>query len=327
METSSKFYILVTPEVDDEFLELMIPLMESRFEWIRVDPSGDRKEFHKQLRTADYYITKNKDLGDTEYKIASNLKLLQLPIAGYDAVNLSRAKKYGVPVANNGGANAVSVAEHFFLLVLALYRHLLNHHNSVMDGSWINLKHSNLEMAGKELGIVGLGHVGRQVAMRAQAFQMKIAYYDIIRPDSIYEEKYSLTYKPLKTLLRDSDIVTYHVPLTSKTKNMINEKSLRLMKSTSVLINTSRGEIQDEDAIYDCLSQGRILGAGLDVFKEEPLPRDSKLLTLHNVIFTPHAGPSYETRFKAAWNVVENIRRIVNGKQPLYLAVDYESIA
>ncbi|MBU1052665.1 MAG: hypothetical protein KKC46_02410 [Proteobacteria bacterium] len=326
MELQNKFYILVTPEVDDEFVELMVPLLDSRFEWIRVDPLGDSEGFYNHLKKADCYITKNKDLGDTEYKIAGNLKLFQLPIAGYDAVNLCRAQKYGIPVANNGGANAVSVAEHFFLLTLALYRHLLNHHNSVMDGSWINLKHSNLEMAGKELGIVGLGNVGRQVAIRAQAFQMNIAYYDIIRPDPAFEKKYGLTYKPLEILLQDSDIVTYHVPLTSKTRNMINEVSLGSMKSTCVLINTSRGEIQDEDAIYDCLSQGRLLGAGLDVFNEEPLPRDSKLLTLGNVIFTPHAGPSYETRFKAARNVVENIRRIVSGNTPVNLAVDYESI-
>jgi phosphoglycerate dehydrogenase-like enzyme len=324
--TLSPFTVLVTPEIDDELYNLLVKYgkVSLNLHWIRLLSNYTTEEFYSSVSTADCYISKTRDLSDKEYLAAKKLKLIQIPIAGYDGIDLSRAAKYGIPVANNGGANAVSVAEHVFLLALALYRHLLIHHCSVMDGSWINLKNKNLEMAGKTLGIIGLGHIGKQVAIRGKAFQMRVIYYDIRRPDPAFEKKYTLEFKSFNNVMRESDIVTFHVPLTSKTNYMVNYDSLGLMKRSGIIINTSRGEVQDEEALYYFLSNGKIRGAGLDVFNQEPLQKDSPLLLLKNVVLTPHAGPSFETKFRASRNVIANIKRVYDGEKPINLVIDYD---
>lgn len=205
------------------------------------------------------------------------------------------------------------------MLVLCTYRKLLFHHCAVTQGPWVNRKYDNIEMYGKRIGIVGLGNVGKQVAQRAYGFGMDVVYNDIIRPDPEFERKYSLQYLSFEDLLATSDIVTFHVPLTSRTENMINNASLCLMKKGSVLINTSRGKVQDENALYEALASGRLKGAGIDVFRTEPLPRDSKLLLLDNVVLTPHNGPSKETQDRVLDTMVNNIRRIENGYIPNHI--------
>ena len=317
--------ILVCPDIYDKHIKQLKQLSNPGFEWIRTDFINRNNSFQSELSSAHCIVSRT-DLVEEDYKSANNLKLFQLPIAGYDQIDLKMAKKYRIPVANNGGANAISVAEHVFLLMLSIYRHLLIHHNSVVDGSWINLKHSNWELCGKTMGIMGLGKIGKEVAKRAFAFGMNVIYFDIRRAESEFEKEYHVEYKTSDEVLTESDIITYHVPLTSKTEQMINKNSLSLMKPSSVLINTSRGEIQDEEALADILIQEKIFGAGLDVFAKEPLPQNSPLSNLKNVVLTPHAGPSYETQQKLVENISCNINRISVGKQPLNLAVDYEDL-
>ncbi len=313
------FNILVTSEIDEQTMERFAQRGKSHFQWTRVVDSLPYEEFLHLLSSTDCYITKNRDLCDSEYEIAKELKLFQLPISGYDKIDLERAKRYGVPVANNGGANAISVSEHVFLLILAIYRNFLIHHNSVVDGTWINLKYSNLEMAKKTIGIIGLGNIGKEVAKRACAFQMNVIYNDILPPDPAFNDKYNLKYMSFENVMKKSDIVTFHVPLNSDTKNMICEESLRLMKPKAVLINAARGSIQNEDDLYKVLSKKQILGAGLDVFNREPLPLDSPLLTLENVVFTPHSGPSYESQFRMIDNVIGNLARVAQGENPTFI--------
>ena len=318
------FNVLVWADIYDKHLELLKEYSPPAFKWIRMDFKNKPVNFRDLLETADCIVTKT-DLDEKNYEYASRLKLIQLPISGYDKFDIPKIRSRGIEIANTGGANAVSVAEHVFLLVLSNYRHLLFHHNSVMDGSWVNLKHRNREMYGKTLGIVGLGNVGREIAKRAYGFGMDVMYYDIKRPAAKFESAYNLIYAEFEALLAASDIVTFNVPLTPKTRKMINAESLALMKNGAVLINTSRGEIQDEDEIYRVLADRKLSGAGLDVFLTEPLDRQSPLLTLNNIVLTPHAGPSYETQFRMVESVVKNIVRVYEGQEAQNRVIDYNN--
>jgi len=211
-----------------------------------------------------------------------------------------------------------------FLLVLNLYRQFLYHNKAIMEGPWENKKYLNLEMFGKTIGIVGLGKCGKEVAKRAKAFGMKVIYYDIHR-DFSFETSYDVEFIDYNDLLSISDIVTYHVPLTHKTKNMINEKTLVLMKDSSLLINVARGEIQNETDLYNSLEKKKIRGAGIDVFKQEPIQRESPLLTLSNVILTPHCAPSLESTYRMRDNILHNVIKIFKGEKPDFRVIDYDA--
>jgi phosphoglycerate dehydrogenase-like enzyme len=317
------FVILVSSDFYDPFADKLAALGEPRFVWKRLSYPKRPDDFLDLLTDADVAISRQ-DLSEEQYAIAPRLKLLQLPTAGYDHIDLKRAARHGVFVGINGGANAISVAEHTMMLILCLNRQLLFHHNAVVNGPWVNRKHECLELFGKTLGIVGLGHVGKQVAMRARAFGMEVIFNDIRRDAPDFEKQYELTFAPFEQLLAVSDVVSFHVPLTDKTRNMINARTLGLMRPDGLLINTSRGGTQDEDALSTALASGRLRGAGLDVFNTEPLPRDSALLTLGNVVLTPHSGPSLETLGRVVSNMAVNINNVSRGMPPQFVAVDLD---
>jgi phosphoglycerate dehydrogenase-like enzyme len=243
--------------------------------------------------------------------------------AGYDKIDLEKAGQYKVRIANNNGENAVSVAEHVLMLIFALYRRLLFHHHSVTNGPWKNLKHTNRELSGKTLGIYGLGHVGKALAQRASALGVKVQYFDILRQFEA-EKKWRLKYVFPEDLLKSSDIISYHVPKTKFTRKIINHNSLKQMRPDALLINTSRGDVQDETAIYEALSSGQISGAGIDVFEVEPLPENSPLRKLKNVVLTPHSSPDMESYIRTIRNALDNLIRVSKFEEPQSLAVDYE---
>ncbi len=320
------FTVLVTADVYDKFLDrLLVGGEPGAVRWVRVDFARRPDEFPALLEAADAIIARS-DLTEAEYARARRLKLLQVPSAGYDKVDVARARRFGVTVANNGGANAISVAEHVFLLVLAIYRNFLVHHRSVVDGSWVCLKHRNLELADKLLGIVGLGRIGREVAVRARAFAMRVQYFDLRRAPEV-ERRHGVAYVAYERLMRESDVVTFHVPLTSRTRRMADRESLGWMKRGAVLVNTARGGVVDEAALAEALAEGRLLGAGLDVFATEPLPRDSGLLGLDNVVFAPHAGPSHESQFRMIEHVIDNVLRVARGEGPDAVVRDEDDVA
>lgn len=314
---SSEFNILVSADYYDQFLERFQHLGEPHYNWQRMSWPERDSRLPGLLADVDAIISRM-NLLDEDYLAANRLKLFQVPTSGYDHIDLQCASRHGVLVANNGGANAISVSEHVFMLILCIYRRLIFHHHAVTRGPWVNRKYENIELYGKRIGIVGLGNVGKQVAIRASCFGMDVVYYDIIRPDPEFERKYSLDFKSFQELLCISDIVTFHVPLTELTEKMINSHSLGLMKKGAVLINTSRGKVQDEEALYEALTSGKLKGAGIDVFRTEPLPLDSKLLLLDNVVLTPHNGPSKETQDRVLEVMVSNIRRVEQGLRPWY---------
>ena len=256
------------------------------------------------------------------YRAAPRLKLVQLLSAGYDAVDLEAARAAGVPVANNGGANAISVAEHALMLMLAVARRLVWQHGGVSGGRWRGNGPAPrmYELFGKTLGIIGLGTIGKKVARLARAFGMHVEYYDIARLSEEVEDALGVRFRLLRELLRRADVVSLHVPLNASTQAMIGAGELALMKSSAILINTARGAVIDERALCAALSAGNIFGAGIDVFDPEPPRADSALLALPNVVLTAHfAGPTWDNHVARFRNAFDNVERVERGEAALWV--------
>jgi len=233
-------------------------------------------------------------------------------------------RELDIPCANNGGANSRAVADQAVLLMLALYRRLLVAVESTRVGTWsLPIDGENtFEMAGKLVGILGMGNIGAQVARRVQGFDAVVQYHDLNRLS--VEREREATAVSLEELFRTSDIVTCHAPLTPGTRHIVNAERLSLMKPTSILINTSRGALVDEAALIDALQRGEIAGAGLDVFEEEPLTPDNALLRMDHVVATPHsAGTTWDTWSRRAEFAYANIERVHGGESPLAVAVEF----
>jgi glyoxylate reductase/D-3-phosphoglycerate dehydrogenase len=250
---------------------------------------------------------------------ANRLKLVQLMSAGYDRFNLDGARAARLPVAVNGGANAIAVAEHAIMLILSALKHvhLLDH--AVRNGGWRNSRRV-YELYHSTVGIVGMGRIGQEVAKRLAGWEATIIYYDPFRLSAEREQELGVSYVSLEALLRQADAVTVHVPLNAATRNLIDAESLSMMKPTAVLVNTARGGLVDEKALAVALRDGQILGAGLDVLSEEPPPLDHPLLELQNVILTPHsAGPTWQSFPRRFANCFANIERVQSGAPPLWV--------
>ena len=242
------------------------------------------------------------------------VRLLQLLSAGYDRLDLDALASANIPVANNGGANAQTVAEHAVLLMLAVLKQLPDHHNALVEGEWIGLTRgtSLKELCEKQVGIVGLGKSGAKVARMVAAFGAKPVYADVIEHDV------DLPRMSLDQLLETSDIVTIHTPLTPETKGFIDAGALDRMPSHAVLINTSRGDVVDEAALIEKLTAGQLGGVGLDVFDAEPWPADSvwpALCRAHgNIVITPHvAGTTLDTWWRRLAFAYGNFERVARG--------------
>ena len=317
------FKVLVNSEYEILFNNLKAEAPDS-FELTLVDFSAPDEKLNSLLCTTDAIIGQV-DLSDSQYESAKRLRIIQTLSAGFDRIELAKAMHYNVMIATNNGANAISVAEHVLMLIFALYRQLLFHHQSVTNGPWKNLKHTNKELAGKTLGIFGLGRIGKALAQRAVALGVKVQYFDVVR-QSEAEKEWGLKYLFPEELLSSSDIISYHLPKTSFTHHLINRNSLRKMRPDALLINSSRGYIQDENAIYEALTSGQISAAGLDVFEVEPLPENSPLRKLENVVLTPHSAPDNESLILAVRNALDNLLRVSNGNEPQSIAVDHEEV-
>jgi phosphoglycerate dehydrogenase-like enzyme len=255
------------------------------------------------------------------YTDAPHLKLVQMLSAGYDKADLNAARKSKVPLCNNGGANSVAVSEHALLLMLAVSRRLITQHSNVTAGRW----HGNApptvhELRNRVLGIIGLGTIGKKVARLARAFSMQVHYYDIARLKEEQEDALGVRFRLLPEILRGSDIISLHVPLNDSTHHMIGAPELAVMKKSAIIVNTSRGPVIDEKAMTEALSAGRLFGAGLDVFDEEPTPADNPLLKLDNVVLTAHlAGPTFESNITLLRNGFDNVQRVARGEPALWV--------
>jgi len=250
----------------------------------------------------------------------------QLPVigsagVGYDAVDLAAAAEHGIAVTITPGTNQDAVAEHTFTLMLALVKNLITQHAGTVAGRWP--RQANLPLRGRALGIAGLGRIGKAVAVRGAAFGMTLLAYEPY-PDAAFVRQYRVTLVPLERLLAESDFLSLHLPLTAESKHLINRATLARMKPTAFLINTARGGLVCEADLYEALRTGRLAGAGLDVFEQEP-PGASPLFGLDNVVVTPHAaGVDLQSRDDMALSAAQAIVSLLRGDWPTEKVVNPE---
>ncbi len=280
--------------------------------------SGQRSEVLSKLPDADFVIVTNMD--KEMIAAAPKLKLIQMAGVGVDGVDLEAATRAGIPVAQTVQGTIIGVAEHTLLLMLALYKHLVELDASVRRGEWPvwQFRPSSYTLSGKTVGILGLGRIGREVAKRCRGFGTQVCYFDEIKIAVSLERELGVQFLPLNELLSNSDIVSLHVPLTPQTRHFFGETQFRRMKPSAIFINTARGEIVDETALIRALQEGWIAGAGLDVLALEPPDPTNPLLRMRNTIFSPHiATGTRDSIIQKTHTACENFLRVLSGDRPI----------
>lgn len=281
--------------------------------------TATNNEIIEHLRDADFLLLTRARVPEQALREAKRLKLIQLFSQGYDGVPLDVTTELDIPVANVGGANTIAVAEHTMLLMLAVMRRLCPSVAAAREGkAAIDIdRRRYYQLYGKVVGLVGLGSIGRQVAKMVSGFSASVIFYDKTPiPQSVLNK---VKAKPvgLNELLRTADVVSLHVPLLESTRHMMGAEQFNMMKPSAFLINTSRGEVVDEAALINALRQKKLAGAGLDVLTKEPTDRDNPLLSMDNVVATPHVGgyswENFLTRFDDVWG---NVISVWQGKPP-----------
>lgn len=320
MENTEKIVFLYDEKsIPNQIIETAKAQTPSGFELVLCESKMAEEERRLHVAQADYFMLYT--VGFEDIDIAKKAKLMQILSAGYDRLNVPELVEAGIPLATNGGANAPTVAEHTLLLILSLYRKLPLHHATLKSGNWLG--HQEVlglnELRGKQVGIVGFGKIGQEVARMVNGFLASVVYYDVFKASDEVEQSLNARRLELDTLLRTSDIVTLHTPLTETSRGLINSKSLQSMKRNAVLINTARGAAVVEQDLIEALEKGIIAGAGLDVFEKEPLG-DSPLLSFENVVLTPHtAGSTIDTWWRRLDFAFENIQRVSRGEEPTFV--------
>jgi D-3-phosphoglycerate dehydrogenase/(S)-sulfolactate dehydrogenase len=245
------------------------------------------------------------------------LKVISRSGVGYDDIDVPAATERGVAVCTTPGLNHNAVAEYTFALMLQCARKLYENLQEGRSGGWA--WHQGRDLAGRTLGIVGLGAIGKQVAKRARAFEMQVLAYDVAS-DEQFALQHGVQYVSLEALLREGDYVSVHLFLDAKSRHIISAERLALMKPTAYLINTSRGGVIDSMALHDALKAKRIAGAALDVYEKEPLEADSPLRKLDNLYISPHcSGASDDPRNAQIVMAAENVLRVLRREPPLYI--------
>ncbi|MEM2673972.1 MAG: D-glycerate dehydrogenase [Candidatus Bathyarchaeia archaeon] len=287
------------------------------------------EDIPKEIRDVDAIIITFEPINDTTLNNFSKLKIVARYGVGYDNVDVEACTRRGIYVTHTPGVLSHAVAELTLGLMICLSRGLIGA-DKYARTEWAKPSKTRLKMGidlyGKTLGIIGLGRIGYEVAVRAKSFGMKIMYYDVERKIEA-ERTIGVQYVDLEKLLRESDFISIHVPLTPQARGLIGEKELKLMKPTAYIINTSRGPVIDENALCKALREGWIAGAGLDVFSTEPLPLDSPLIGMENVVLTPHIGSyTVETRRAMALMCIENVRAALMGMVPPNLVPEQRGV-
>ena len=246
------------------------------------------------------------------------LKVVGRHGVGLDTVDIPAATRRGVAVVHAPGSNSQAVAEHALMLMLVCVKRSVKVDRMTREGDWGARRDSqNTELGGKTLGIVGVGNVGRRVAKFAGALGMRVLGVDPYVPEDELRRRGVEPVKSLELLLPQVDVLTCHTPLTPETKHMINTRSLGLMKRGAIYVNTSRGEVQQEEALFEALTRGQLAAAGIDVWEEEPTPRDNKLFNLDTVVCSTHvAGVTKEASRQASLQVTSEMLRVLRGERP-----------
>jgi glyoxylate reductase len=309
--------------VTRELPERGLRIIKERFDtevWPEYAPPPKSVIIEKASKV-DALTTLLSDKIDAEvFDAAPNLKIVAQYAVGFDNIDVKEATKRGIYVTNTPGVLTETTADFAWALLMAAARRVVEADKYVRTGKWTVGWHPMMfqggDVYGATLGIVGLGRIGSSIAKRAKGFDMRVLYHDVIRRQDL-EKELGIEYTEVDSLLQTADFVTLNVPLLKETHHLIDEKKLKLMKKTAILINNARGPVVDERALFKALKEGWIAGAGLDVFEQEPTPTSNLLLTLDNVVVAPHiSSASFETRSKMAEMVAGNLIAFFDGKAP-----------
>lgn len=314
----TKPYVYITRKLDEASLT---PLKEvAHIEmWPSEDEPCPQEELEKQAAKADALLTMLSDQVDEALlSKAPHVKVIANLAVGYDNIDVEAAKKQNITICHTPDVLTESTADLAFALLMASARRIVEASDWVKDGDWTGwgpLLLAGADVHHKTLGIVGMGSIGTALAKRAAGFDMKVLYHNRSRKPEA-EAQLGVTYAAFEDLLTQSDFIVCLTPLTPETKDMFNEKAFDLMKNSAYFINVSRGQTVDEDALYEAVTTGKIAGAGLDVFREEPVSPSHPLTTLSNVTVLPHIGSaSVETRKTMMRLCADNIALVLKGQQ------------
>jgi phosphoglycerate dehydrogenase-like enzyme len=293
-------------------------LEEEGFSWVKVDPADEEGARREAARCDGMVANAALEIGGAFFDLAPGLKVVGRQGVGVDNVDLEAASARGVRVVNTPGPVVEPVAEHTVMLLLAVARRLVAGDRAVRDGGWRTAAtFPGPELAGKTLGIVGLGATGRRVAeIAVQGLRMRVIYHDLVARPEVERALGACRAASLEDLFAESDFVSVHVNLSPRTRGLIGARALARAKEGAILVNLSRGPVVDERALAEALTSGRLAGAGLDVFDPEPPARASPLLSLPNVVVTPHVGGASTESKLGCSMVVRDIVRVLRGEEP-----------
>ncbi len=307
-----KLKVLVTDPVDEAFLEKVKPHVN-----VEVALKLPEEELLKKVEDVDVLVVRSRTkVTRRVIEAAKKLKAVIRAGVGVDNIDMEAAKERGLTVVNTPREPAESVAELTIAFALCLARKIPSLDRSMKEGLWLKGE-MGMELKGKTMGLLGLGAIGSTVARLARAFGMRVMAYD----PYVSEEKareLGVELVSFQELLSSSDFLSVHVPLTPETKGMIGRNEIASMKDRAFIINTSRGGIVDEEALYEAIKGGKLAGAALDVYVKEPPPPDHPLLKLDNVVCTPHVGGSTsDAQLRIALTMADDLLRIARGEEPL----------
>lgn len=312
--------IYVTRQLPDEVMERLHEQFEVKV-WNDPDEPVPRNVLLEEVADVDgLFCMLSETIDEEVFQHAPQLKIVANLAVGYNNIDIDAAKNRNITVTNTPGVLTETTADLTFALLMATARRLVETSEIVRNGewgAWAPMHFTGQDIHGKTLGIVGLGRIGEAVAKRATGFDMNILYHNRSRNEQA-EARIGAKYSEMDDLLQRADYIVLLLPYSTSNHHLIGKREIDLMKEDAIVINTSRGGLVDEDALYEALEQRKIWGAGLDVFEQEPLPKDDRLLTSKYVTVSPHIGSaSIATRLQMCHLVCDNLIHVLSGDEPL----------
>lgn len=316
---SMTWKILVTPRTFGETDSALFKMLEEENCEVIINPFRrvlTEEELASLIKDADGVIAGIDPFNEEVLRHVERLKVISRYGVGYNNVDLDLATKKGIVVTNTPGTNSSAVAELALGLMLDVARHISTSDRQIRQGHWG--KFTGFELQGKTLGIIGTGQIGKRLVSLVKGFNMKLLCFDIF-PDEEWARENDVQYLPLEELLANADIISLHLPLSGKTYHFISRRELSLVKKTAILVNTSRGGVLDETALYEALVEKRLAGAGLDVFEEEP-SLNSPFINLENVVLSSHIGAHTVEALQAMGRLAaQNLIQVLKGEIPQFV--------
>ena len=308
--------ILLTNHYEGKPAEIIKSAVPDGFE-LEMLESVSQQELEGKVKEADYLLVSGRlKINRTVLGNAQNIKMIQRTGVGLDSIDLEYIRNHDVPFYVNKGVNAQSVAEHTILLMLASLRNLVEINENTKRGIWKKQAQGvcTHELCGKTVGVIGMGAIGRKVAGMLKAFGAEVLYNDVSKMKQEDENALGIKFSTREEIIEKSDIISLHCPLTDDTRHMINDRAVNKMKNGVILINTARGGLIDEAALINGIKNGKIAGAGIDVYEKEPVD-NSEVLNLQNVITTPHiGGVTYDSFYQMMYQAMRNIEMFDKGQ-------------